>query len=80
MGEKYSPEKLEAMRSVAHNKSGRIRHNPAGLPIKDSTEMNHQRVTVDEGGNVYRDNADGTQDLTLNPQPIRAGAESASIG
>jgi hypothetical protein len=74
MGEKYSPEKLEAMRSVGFNKAGRIRHNQAGVPERVVKDTRQEKVTVDENNSVYKDKADGTQDLTLNPTPIHAGS------
>jgi hypothetical protein len=79
MGEKYSPEKLEAMRSVGFNKSGRIKHNQADVPMRVVKDTREERITVDENNSVYTDKADGTQDLTLNPKPIRASSTNAPI-
>ena len=80
MGEKFSPEKLEAMRSVGFNKSGRIRHNQADVPVRVIKDTPEERITIDENNAVYTDKADGTQDLTLNPQPIRVDMKQTPTG
>lgn len=77
MGEKFSPEKLEALRSISFNKSGRIRHNQAGVPQKVVKDTREERVTVDENNSVYKDKADGTQDLTLNPKAIEVSMKAS---
>jgi hypothetical protein len=78
MGEKYSPEKLEAMRSVGFNKSGRIKHNQADVPMRVVKDTRKERITVDENNSVYTDKADGTQDLTLNPEPIKVSTKAST--
>jgi hypothetical protein len=80
MGEKYSPEKLEAMRSVGFNKSGRITHNEAGVPQRVVNDTREEKTIVDENNAIYKYNSDGTQDLTLNPKPVHVSMSSAPIG
>jgi hypothetical protein len=75
--QKYSPEKLEAMRSIGFNKSGQTKHNQAGVPIVKSSDTREEKITVDANNSVYKDNADGTQDLTLNPKAVRASFRSS---
>jgi hypothetical protein len=77
MGDKYSPEDLERLRSVAYNSGGRIRHNQAGVPMRVVKDSLREKVTVDENNSVYTDKADGTQDLTLNPKPVKAASIQA---
>lgn len=78
MGDKYSPEKLAELKSIGFNKNGLTKHNQAGVPIKSLYDTRQERVTVDENNSVYKDKADGTQDLTLNPRPIKVQMKSST--
>lgn len=74
MGEKYSPEKLAAMRSIGFVSRGRTRHTSAGT-VQESvtetrTENDFTRVTEDHNGATITEHRDGSQDVNVRPEPI----------
>lgn len=78
MGEKYSPEQLEALRSVGFNKGGRTKHNHAGVPIEKTAEIRDEtsgelvRKTMDHNNAVVTERQDGSQDVNLHPKAVEA--------
>jgi hypothetical protein len=75
MGEKYSPEKLAAMKSVGFMKGGRTRHTDAGSILKKveeryTTDGEHVRETTDVHDSVITEHQDGRQDVDIHPDPI----------
>lgn len=76
MGEKYSPEQLEAMRSIGFNRGGRTKHNHAGVPIEKTAEVRDEtgqlvRKTMDHNDAVVTEHQDGSQDVNLHPKAIK---------
>jgi len=80
MGEKYSPEKLAAMRSVGFNRGGRTKHTSAGsvqADVKETrTESDFIRETTDVNGSVITEHRDGRQDVDVHAQPIHMKMET----
>jgi hypothetical protein len=74
MGEKYTPERLAAMRSIGHLKGGRTRHTSAGSILADvketQTEDDFVRETTDVHGSVITEHRDGRMDADVHPEPL----------
>lgn len=74
MGEKYSAEKLEAMRSIGFLGHGRTKHTSAGsiqTSVKETrTENDYIRETTDNNDAVITEHRDGRQDVHLHPEPL----------
>jgi hypothetical protein len=74
MGEKYTPERLAAMRSVGYLKGGRTRHTSAGSILANveetKTEDDHIRKTTDVQGSEITEHRDGRQDVNVRPEPL----------
>ena len=75
MGEKYSPEKLAAMRSIGYLSRGRTVHTNAGTIRTDMKEVRDDtgeltRKTLDDNNAVITEHQDGRQDVEMRPQPI----------
>jgi hypothetical protein len=78
MGDKYTPEELAKLRSIAVNSGGRTKHNDAGVPIEAVREIRSEedggkliRETVDHNQAVVTEHQDGRQDVGLNPKAIK---------
>jgi hypothetical protein len=74
MGEKYTPEKLAAMRSVGHLKGGRTRHTSAGSILasveETRTEDDFVRTVTDVQGSTITEHRSGAVDCNVKPEPL----------
>jgi hypothetical protein len=77
---KISPERLAELRSVGYLKSGPTRHNDAGVPIKKVKDTGDHRSTIDANDSIVTEHKDGSTDLVLNPQPVKASMKNALGG
>lgn len=82
MSEKFSAEKLAALKSIGHLKSGRTKHTSAGS-IQASveeirTDEDFIRETKDINGSVITEHKDGRQDVDVHPEPLQVIKETIS--